>query len=147
MNPIDPTALEAKVDARYRTLLILWAAMLTSIAVYAFVAFFAAPAAGAGSPVILLALVGAGLLPLAASFFLKLIFLAQAARQRNPNLVHTAHIIAFALCDATAILGLVACFITRNTYSWALFVLAAAGMLLHVPRRAQILDALYGNQP
>lgn len=45
-----------------------------------------------------------------------------------------AMLVALAMCESSALLGIVLHLTTGWPYAWTLFALAAAGMLLHFPR-------------
>ncbi len=47
-----------------------------------------------------------------------------------------AMLVALAMCESAALLGLVLHVTTGWTYAWTLFALAGAGLVLHFPREA-----------
>ena len=53
-------------------------------------------------------------------------------------------ILALALCEVAALMGMVALFVTLSKYAYLLFALGALGMLLHFPRREQV-EAAFGK--
>jgi len=136
---------QQSVEARHRVLLIIWGACLASIVMYILLAYFARPAATAGggdnSLVIIIVLMMAGVSMVALSFIIKNGLLAQAVSRQRINSVQVAYIVAFALCESAALMGLVATFITAEAYSFLLFVIGAVGLLLHMPRRDHLLAA------
>jgi hypothetical protein len=131
-RPVKPAG-----EARRRVALVVWGAQ-----VMALVMFFAltrvvgggSGAAGEGRA-LLLALAAAGLTTFALSFVLKAKLLAQAAERRRPELATSAYVVAFALCEAAALFGLVAHFATGAPEALYFFVPAAVGLALHFPRR------------
>jgi hypothetical protein len=74
------------------------------------------------------------------SFVVKAKLLAQSAVQNRPDLATTAYVLAFALCEASALFGLVAHFTTGARASYYFFIPAALGFLLHFPRRQHFAD-------
>ena len=143
---MNRSEIESGVDTRLRTMRILWAAFVASVGLYALVAYLAAPvneAGGAGgeeSPLIYI-FFALGLSSIAASYLLRQNFYGKAERERQPALVQTGLIVALALCEVAALLGLVALFALGNPLAYSLFVLAVVGQLLHFPRRDQLLAA------
>ena len=136
---------DVKLSGRYQTLLILWAALLLSVLLYLVLAFTVpgAQPESAQSSVVTFALTAAGVFLAIVSFAIKQKFMAQAEAKQAPGLVQTGLIIALALCEAAALLGLVDHFTTGNPYFFVLFIVAILGMLLHFPRRNQLEVASY----
>ena len=140
---------DAGIDARLRTMRILWAAFVASIAVYALIAYLVAPVAeacdtlGEESPLIYI-FFALGLSSVAASYALRQNFYGKAEREGQPALVQTGLIVALALSEVAALLGLVALFVLRNPLAYSLFALAVIGHLLHFPQRNQLLAAARG---
>ena len=137
-------------EVRLRTLRILWAVFLINVGLFVIVAYFGSQdvdgTAGdevEGVPPLLYALGAAALSSVAASFFVKASFYRQAAERREPARMQTGFILALALCEAAALLGVVGVFTTRCDYSYALFALGALGMLLHFPSREQVFAPYY----
>jgi hypothetical protein len=71
--------------------------------------------------------------------------LAQSVEQQRVPLVQQGYIIAWALTEVAAILGLLDFFATGNPYYFVLFIVAFCGQLLHFPRRQHVLDASFKN--
>ena len=145
MRPADPQSAQARVEARYRVMIILWGAFLMSLGVYALVAYVVPPmetGGGDDSPLFWI-FAALGVSTVAISFVLKSKLLAQAADKQRPDLVQSGLVIALALCETAAIFGLLSYFITRERYSYLLFIVAALGMLLHMPRREHLHAASF----
>jgi hypothetical protein len=137
---------EAKsLDARRRTLLLIWAAMLLSLGLYAALALLVRTAggeAGAANDAVGLALLAAGGAAVLASFVVRQRLLSRAAGEQRPELVTTAYILGFALSEAAGVAGLVSAFVGGGFF-YLLFVASAVGLLLHFPRRDDLLAAAY----
>ncbi|MBA3715524.1 MAG: hypothetical protein H0W76_24215 [Pyrinomonadaceae bacterium] len=143
---MQQTPAQQSVEARHHVLLIMWGAFLASIVIYFLVAYFVRPAGmgdggGDNNLVIIIVLMMAGVSMVVLSFVIKNGLLAQAASRQRINSVQVAYIVAFALCESAALMGLVATFITAEAYSFLLFVIGAVGLLLHMPRRDHLLAA------
>ena len=140
---------DAGADLRLRTMRILWLAFLVNVGLFVLVCRVAGPdgggAAGGGRPfpTLLLMLFAMGLASVAASFVVKPGFYRRAAERGAPAQMQTGLIIALALCEAAALLGVVGVFVTQSDYAYALFGLGALGQALHFPRREQVLSAYY----
>ncbi|HLM57488.1 MAG TPA: hypothetical protein VK422_15340 [Pyrinomonadaceae bacterium] len=132
-------------EARLRTMRILWAVFLMNVGLLALVTRFGAPDEREveGVPPLLYALAAAALSAVVASFVLKASFYRRAAELREPARVQTGFIVALALCESAALMGMVGVFVTLCDYSYALFALGALGMVLHFPRREQVFAPYY----
>jgi FtsH-binding integral membrane protein len=143
--------METNLNARYQTLLILWFALLMSIGMFFLVTLFAAPqiANNASNPtnsvaVIVLTAVGTFLVIL--SFVVKRKLLERSVEKQDVNLVQQALVVACAMCEASALLGLIERFAFSISASYLLFLLAAAGTALHFPKRSQLEAASYKSR-
>ncbi len=138
---------QRSIEERHRVLLIVWGAFLASIVMYILVAYFVRPAGtgdgGDNNLVVIIVLMMAGVSMVAVSFIIKNSLLAQAVSRQRIDSVQVAYIVAFALCESAALMGLVATFITAEAYSFLLFVIGAVGLLLHMPRRDHLLAATF----
>lgn len=146
INQMNETPGATDIDARFRVLQTIWIAFLGSIAAYALVAYFTrglGDSTAGNNPTLLLVFLALGISNIGFSFLLKNKFLAQAANEQRPGAVQTAYILALAICEGAAIFGLLGVFLTGATYSYLLFLVAATGMLLHMPRRDHLLAATY----
>lgn len=137
---------ERLIRARYQTLLIVWAAQFMALLGFLFLALFIFEAKAETDSTLSWILSGASLLPVVISFPVKQQLLAQAVEKQSPALVQQAVIIAMALCEAGGLLGLVARAMTGSSYFFFPFAFAALGMLLHFPRREQLLAAYFRNR-
>ncbi|MFN2597712.1 MAG: hypothetical protein ABR563_11060 [Pyrinomonadaceae bacterium] len=134
--------------SRFRGLAIIWLAQIASLVMLSVLAFVLRPSATSDERVpatTLVALAVAALGALAAAFFLRARFASRAVFERRPDLVTTGHVIAFALCEACGVIGLVTRFATAAPEATYFFVAALVGFLLLFPRRAQIEAATTGG--
>ena len=132
---------DREVEASYRTLRLIWLAMLASLVAIFVVTRLAEPAAPGGDKVLFRVLLAVGLFNLGASFILKQKMLRQAADGRGIELAQSAHILAFALCESIGLFGLAAHLITGSEHYYFFFALAGFGILLHKPQRDDLLRA------
>lgn len=141
------------VEKHYRTLTILWAALLNSQLLFLVVLYFAKPEIyrfDSAKPflpekfaVVILSLAFAGLSTFLMSFVLKNKFLKQSVETQNAGLVQTALIVACALCEATTLFGLVLAFAFDYQYFFLWFALGILGTILHFPKRDNLIAASY----
>jgi len=138
---------QAKVDARYQIMLVLWFAFLSTIAIYFVVAQFIVQPALETLPnrMLTVVLAALGTFMVVVSVVVKQKFLAQSVVQQQPGLVQTGLIVALAMCEAGALLGLVDLFVTGNRYYFIVLIIAALGIVFHFPRRNHLLAASYKN--
>ena len=138
MEPIDPN--QPTIEMRYRTLLILWFSISMSILGFLGIVQFT-PITVETNTKLSLILNSLGIIPVGLSFLLKQRILAQAVNEQRIERVQIAHVLAWALCEMSALLGLLDHFLNGSPYYYAVFVFAALGMLLHFPRKQHLLDA------
>ena len=131
---ISPQQAEEKVAARYRVILILWIAILTSVGVM-FALAVVIPSSGAANQTLSFALLGIGLMTVTISLLLKQQMLKKAIETQQIQALLTAYIIGFALSESAAILGLMDHFLTDSGYYRFAFITAAIGMFLHFPKK------------
>jgi hypothetical protein len=137
-----------ELDKRYQTLVVLWFSLLMSIAMYLLVAVFIAPQlnpgpAAAAGPMLTVVLTSVGIMLVILSFPVKGKLLKRSVTQQDASLVQKALVIACALCEACALLGLVERFVGGEQYYYLLFIFGACGIALHFPRRRQLEAATY----
>lgn len=135
--------METDLAKRHQKLLVMWFALLAGIGVY-FLMTVALNTAPTDAPVhqpsspLTLGLAALGLLFVIASFVAKRRVLKQAAELQNLAAVQVAFILTWAMCEISALLGLVVFFVFRSPEYYLLFFFAAAGLALHFPRRSQL---------
>jgi NADH:ubiquinone oxidoreductase subunit 2 (subunit N) len=142
--------MESNLNKRYQTLVTLWFALLMSIGMYFLFSVFVAPARSneAGNPpssLLIVALTALGTLLVIVSFPVKRKFLERSVEKQDVNLVQKGLVIACAICEVSALLGLLERFIIGNREYYLLFLIAAAGTAFHFPRRSQLEAASYKN--
>lgn len=140
------------VEAQYKTLIVLWFALLVSQMLFLVVLFFAKPEVYrfdfakpllGENPLLVVALAVLGISTFLVSFVLKKKFIAQAVNEQNIAHVQTAMIVACALCEATTLFGLVLAFAASYQFFFAWFALGITGTILHFPKRADVHAAAY----
>jgi FtsH-binding integral membrane protein len=137
-----------ELDKRYQTLVALWFSLLMSIGMYLLVAVFVAPQlnpgpASAAGPMLSVVLTAVGIMLVIVSFPVKGKLLERSITQQDASLVQKALVIACAMCEACALLGLVERFVVGKQYYYLLFIVGAFGIALHFPRRQQLEAATY----
>jgi len=151
-------------ETRLRTMRILWAVFIITVGLHAMVAYFArssesddwpTAAAAAESPgigasaggfsVLIIVLFALGLSTVVASFLVKQAFSQRAVREQSPAVLQTGFILSLVLCEVAGLFGFVGLFADGNPAAWLLFVVAAAGMVLHFPRREDVEAASGGG--
>lgn len=139
---------EANVDTRYRTMLILWFAFFSTIGMYFVISQFIQRPEGenAQNNIVTIALSGLGTFVALASLAVKQKFLKQSVEKQQVSLVQTGLIVATAMCEAGALFGLIDLLVTGNRYYFLVLIISAIVMVLHFPRRDQLLAASYKNR-
>lgn len=85
---------------------------------------------------------GLAIVPIGISFLIKQQILGNAVASQNPDLVKTAYVVAFASCEASALLGLLDHFANGSHYYYVGFIFASLGLILNFPRKKYLLAAL-----
>ena len=67
----------------------------------------------------------------------------QAVAEQNPARLQSGYIVAWALCEATCLCGLLGIFMTKTFAFYAFFLAAALGMIAHRPQRDALHATLY----
>ena len=141
--------MEVDFNKRYQTLLVLWFALLMSVAMY-FVFSLVVPLTNdpgnPPNPALVITLMVLGFLLVLLSFVVKSKLLERSVEKQDPAFVQKALVVACALCEASALLGLMERFVVGYRYYYFLFLFSAAGIALHFPRRNQLQNAGYRNQ-
>ena len=137
---MQPDQNQSNIDGRYRTLLTLWAAMFVSVLSFLLFINLAAvkPIANARLSLILNLV---GIAPVAMSFVLKIKILQRSINTQRLDLVQTAYVLAFALCEISAILGLMSRYLTGSNDYYIGLGFALLGILLHLTRKRYLLAA------
>ena len=136
--------MEMEIDKRYQTLLILWLAMLMNIGLLFLVAFIAAQEeTKPASQLLTLALVALGTFLVVISFAVKRKFIQRSVDRQDVSLVQKGLIVAWAICEVCALIGLLERFLMGNRDYFILFLQAAVGIALHFPRPDYLKSASY----
>jgi divalent metal cation (Fe/Co/Zn/Cd) transporter len=139
--------MEADLDKRYQTILTLWAGLLMSVVMYFIFMQFIVPDFGPRTEppnqVLIIVMIGVSALFVLASFFVKARLLQRSVESQDLGLVQKAVIIACAMCEVSAVLGMIAGWIFSSRISYLLFLMAGAAVVLHFPRRSQLEAASY----
>jgi len=122
----------------------LWFALFMSIVLY-YALTYVVKSSVRPNPTLSLVLLAVGVSTALLAFVIKGKLLNQASERRQVPLVQQAYVATWAITEVAALLGLVDYFVTGNHYFFALFLIAAGGMLFHFPRREHVLNAAFKN--
>ncbi|HSS22093.1 MAG TPA: hypothetical protein VLL54_18635 [Pyrinomonadaceae bacterium] len=136
------------LNKQYQSMLIVWFALLMSVALYLLLTMLAAPPLNLNprpqsESLLIVGLIAAGALTVLSSFLVKKRFMRRAIDEQKPGGVQSAMIVALAMCEVSALLGLLERFAYANREYFWLFVFAAVGMLGHFPKRRHLDAASY----
>ena len=141
-QPLNPTGPQENFELRLRTMRTLWFGMFMSIVLYYGLTFFLGTRdETASNDMLSLGLLVVGILTMLISFPVKSRLITYAVEQQRVHLVQQAYILALALCEVAALLGLLDFFATGHRHYYVLFLIAALGQLLHFPRREHVVNA------
>ncbi len=143
---------DEKNRASHQTMMITWAMLVASQAMFGVVVYFVKPELfrfGLSSPIFgndILVILGAAFAAFAAiiaSAKARSHFIAKAIELQKVELVQTAMILGSALCEAASLIGVFLAFVADYPYWWVFLAAGALAMLVHMPRRANIDSATY----
>jgi hypothetical protein len=142
----------SNVEQSYKTLTLIWFALLASQIMFLVVIFFAKPEVYrfdfskplfGDNAVIVIVFAMLAITNLALSFIMKKRSYQQAVEKQDVALVQTGLILACAFCEAISLLGMVLAFAFSYQYFFLWFALGIIGILLHFPRRDDVIAANY----
>ena len=139
------------LDTRYRTMLILWFALLMSVVMFFKFTIVAAPAPFdqdryAPTSVVLFALAAVGAFLVVLSFAVKRKILQRSVEKQDVKLVQQALVVGCAMCEVSALLGVFERYSIGSGDHYLLFLVSAIGIALHFPRRDQLLAASWNEE-
>lgn len=147
MQPLNQRE-HTNVQARYPTMVVLWFGQLMSIGAFFFFSLFLGPETTdkPGTPpstLLIIALTALGTFLVVVSFAVKRKLLERSVEKQEIDLVQKAFVIAGAMCEVSALLGVLERFLINHRYYYLLFLIAAAGTAFHFPRREHLAAATY----
>jgi uncharacterized protein YacL len=158
MNNGKPTT--PNIEARYKTMLVLWAALLMSQVIFVLIVFitrpklfqfgFTQPAlgerSGTGSTgALIIGFAAAAVTSVILSFAFRRRLNERAVAAQDTGLVQSGLIIALALCEASSLFGLALAFAFEYQYFFLWIALGILGMALHFPKRDELYAASSGK--
>jgi F0F1-type ATP synthase membrane subunit c/vacuolar-type H+-ATPase subunit K len=120
MNQYQP---KTNVEGRLRVVRIIWAAFLMSVLMYFVLGYFflrepePKNIEATEVNIFLGPLLIASLISVFFSFSLKKRFMSKATNEHRPDMIQTAIIISFAMCEVAALFGLLTIFLTGSALS------------------------------
>lgn len=137
----------------YKTLLMIWFALLFSQATLLIAVYFAKPEVFrfdfsrpfffGETPVLPLAFALLALVNFGLSFFMKKRAFAQAVEKQQLSYVQTGLILAFAFCESISLIGVVLAIAFAYQYFFLWIAFGVLGIILHFPRRDDVIAASY----
>jgi hypothetical protein len=132
---------QENVELRIRSMRTFWIALILSIGGYFVLPLFAQRSESI-EPNNMLSMI---LIAIAASmalisFPIKSKLLSSAINQGQ---VQQAYVVAWAVTEVAALLGVLDYFLTTDRYYYVPFLIAACGQLLHFPRREHVINATF----
>ena len=140
------------IEQSYRTLAIIWFALLFSQVMFLVVTFLSKPELfkfDADKPIlgenaeIVIAFAFLAITNFALSFVMKKRSFEQAIAEQKIAYVQTGLILACAFCEAISLLGIVLAFAFSYQYFFVWFAVGMLGIILHFPRRDAVIAASY----
>lgn len=143
---------KSNVEAQYKTMVIIWAALLMSQVMFVLMLFltkpnlfkfdFSKPIAGVSGAMVL-GFAVAALTAVGFSFAFRKRLNERAVAAQDTGQVQSALIIALALCEASSLFGLALAFAFDYQYFFLWIGLGVLGMILHFPKRDELHAASF----
>jgi hypothetical protein len=138
------TVPSASIEIRFRTLLIIWGSILSSVGLFFLLSFMADSESTGEAGILPWITLALSVTMVLLSFVVKARLLRSAEQKQDLNSVGSAYTVAFAMCEAAALFGLATRFIAGPVpVVYAMFGLAVAGLIANIPRKEHILAATY----
>jgi drug/metabolite transporter (DMT)-like permease len=134
----NPQQIEGRVEARHRTILVVWFALLMSMIIFVVLPVFIPSNTSESTATLGYALLALACSVVFASVFIKQRLVQRAIEKRDEAMLQTAYILSFALCESAAILGLVDHIATGSKYYFLAFLIGLLGMVLHFPKKDHV---------
>ncbi|MEO8433585.1 MAG: hypothetical protein ABI596_01715 [Pyrinomonadaceae bacterium] len=136
------------LDKQYRAFLTLWGGMFLSFGTFFLFTLFTTPGTSsepgqASNKLLVVASSAVGSLLVVLSFAVKRKLLQRSVEKQDVGLVQRALIVASVMCEVCVLIGMLQHLLLGNREYYLLFLVAAVGMLLHLPRRDHLLAATY----
>lgn len=142
---MQPETREVSPEKRHLTLLIIWGSFLFNNVLLFLLAFFVGPepSTQTDNRFLTFVLAAIGTFTALVSIFFRQKMVAKAMENQRPQSVSGAYIAAFALCEVAALCGFLLRFATNELYSfYLLFIISVVGLVLNLPRRADVINAV-----
>lgn len=142
------------VEAQYKTMVVMWAALLMSQFLFVLLIFLTRPTLftfefsqpiftpSAGT---VIGFAVAAVTAVIFSFAFRKRLNERAVAEHDPGQVQSALIIALALCEASSLFGLALAFGFEYQYFFVWIILGVAAMVLHFPKRDALHAASYNK--
>ncbi len=139
-----PNQMQKRIELRLRTMRILWFALLMSVVIYyVFTLIVTRTSDAQPNSTLFLVLVGIASSTTLFSFLIKSKLIDRAVELQQAARVQQAYIVAMALCEVAALLGVLDYFATGDRYYYVLFIIGVCGQLLHFPQRDHVISASF----
>ena len=148
MDMPSPEDLQYQIEQRLRNIRILWLGLFLSIGgYYVFTRLIQHPGEVETNSNLSLVFIAIALLTIPISFVIRSKILMQSVELQRSELVQQGYIIALAIIEVGALLGIVDYIFNGNPYYFVPMIVAACGQLLHFPRRQHVIDASFKTSP
>ena len=141
------------IEQQYCTLALIWFVLLFSQTMFLLVIYlskpeafrfdFSRPISGGENSILITAFAILAIANLAISFVMKRRCFEQAIEKQETQYVRMGLIIGCAFCESISLLGMVLAFAFEYQYFFLWFAVGITGIILHFPRRADLIAAGY----
>jgi magnesium-transporting ATPase (P-type) len=142
----------SSVEQQYRILTVVWFVLLFSQIMFLAVIYFSKPeifsfdfskSPFGENPIFVVVFAFLAITNLVISLAIKKRCVEQAIAEQKVQYVQTGLIVGCALCEAISLLGMVLAFTFSYQYFFLWFLLGVTGIILHFPKRDDVIAASY----
>lgn len=139
--------MKTPIKVEYRTLVVIWAALLMSQIIFVFLIFIVKPELFASGfsqpffgdqPLVTLVFAVGGIAALILGFVFRNQHMARAMVDQDASCVQTGLVLGCAFSEACSLLGVILALAFNHPYFWVWMALGILGILLHFPRRGNL---------
>jgi hypothetical protein len=114
-----------------------------SVVIYFVLTFFLVPAAAPENRLLTIVFSALSAFLVVVSFAVKRKLLSRSVDSQDIYLVRVGSVVAWAICEAAALLGFLDFLVAHDRYYFVLMAFAFLGMLVQFPRRSQLVAATF----
>jgi uncharacterized membrane protein (DUF485 family) len=143
------------IEVKYQTLVVIWAALLVSQAIFFVLIYFVKPAlfsfgsvpvSFGSKPLIVGVFALAAVILFALSFIFRRQYIARAMVDHDAGCLQTGLVLGCALCEGCSLLGVILALVFGYEYFFLWIAAGTVGILMHFPQKGSLDAATFKKQ-